>query len=143
MHGATAGLPAHPQPTFATTDMTLTITPHHFLDLPHHVQPAAFDGIRPDTSTVAAHDFDVDVNTGFMPNQAPLLRIPKEVSAKLQVWEDALAEGLALNMKLGDQLAQYGPEETTKNELWRERIRSVSCRRVPRFGRRAKFLAQH
>jgi indoleamine 2,3-dioxygenase len=112
--------------------MALVLPPNHFLDLPHNVQPGpALDGVRPDTSTVAAHDFDVDVNTGFMPNQVPLLRIPKEVSMEMQVWEDALEEGLALRMKLGDQLPQYGPKETRKNEQWREKIRSVSCHRVP------------
>jgi indoleamine 2,3-dioxygenase len=111
--------------------MTLALAPTHFLDLPHHVQPGpVLNGVLPDTSTVAAHDFDVDVNTGFMPTETPLLRIPRQVSADMQAWEDLLSEGLALNMKLGDQLAQYGPEETIKNQSWRLKIRSVSSGRA-------------
>ncbi|KAF8747815.1 Indoleamine 2,3-dioxygenase [Rhizoctonia solani] len=98
--------------------MALTLAPSHFLDLPHHVQPGpVLDGVLPDTSTVAAHDFDVDVNTGFMPNEGPLLRIPREVSVDMQTWEDLLSEGLSLKMKLGDQLSQFGPEEAIKKSL--------------------------
>lgn len=127
MHASSAGSSAHPRSLFAPTpNMTLTMIPPHFLDLPHNVHPDQhLDGVTPDTSTVAAHDFDVDVNTGFMPNEVPLLRIPKEVSMGMQAWEDALDEGLALGMKLGDQLSQYGPEETEKNERWRETIRAL------------------
>ncbi|CAE6447887.1 unnamed protein product [Rhizoctonia solani] len=113
-------------PFFPATAMTLTLAPTHFLDLPHHVQPGpVLNGVLPDTSTVAAHDFDVDVNTGFMPNETPLLRIPHEISVDMQAWEDLLSEGLALKMKLGDQLAQCGPEETIKNESWRLKVRSL------------------
>jgi indoleamine 2,3-dioxygenase len=114
--------------------MALTIPPTHFLDLPHHVPDGpALNGIVPDTSTVAAHDFDIDVNTGFMPDHAPLTRIPLEVSVELQAWERVLDEGLALGMKLGDQLPMYGPEETEKNERWRASVRAVS-RHHPSFG---------
>ncbi|GAB1526391.1 hypothetical protein RhiTH_009558 [Rhizoctonia solani] len=106
--------------------MALTLAPSHFLDLPHHVQPGpVLDGVLPDTSTVAAHDFDVDVNTGFMPNEGPLLRIPREVSVDMQTWEDLLSEGLSLKMKLGDQLSQFGPEEAIKNQSWRLKVRSL------------------
>ncbi|CAE6430958.1 unnamed protein product [Rhizoctonia solani] len=127
------GVPSRPATTpfststFSTTSpMALALAPNHFLDLPHHVQLGpVLDGVLPDTSTVAAHDFDVDVNTGFMPAEAPLLRIPREVSVDMQAWEDLLSEGLALKMKLGDQLAQYGPEETLKNESWRLKVRSL------------------
>ncbi|KAG9092164.1 hypothetical protein FRC06_000220 [Ceratobasidium sp. 370] len=106
--------------------MTLAVASNHFLGLPHHHAPEGpeLDGIVPDTSTVAAHDFDVDVNTGFMPTHAPLTRIPLEVSTELQAWERALDEGLALRMKLGDQLHLHGPEETEKNERWRASIRA-------------------
>lgn len=116
MHGAATAQPAAPMPL---------MTPSHFLDLPHHVQPGPeLDGIVPDTSTVAAHDFDVDVNTGFMPTYAPLTRFPAEVG-DLMVWERVLDEGLALGMKLGDQLGRFAPEETEKNERWRASVRAV------------------
>lgn len=116
MHGAATAAPAPQSPA---------MPPNHFLDLPHHVQPGPeLDGVVPDTSTVAAHDFDVDVNTGFMPTRAPLTRLPEDVG-KLMVWERVLDEGLALGMKLGDQLDRFGPEETEKNERWRAAVRAV------------------
>ncbi|KAG8742750.1 hypothetical protein FRC10_000964 [Ceratobasidium sp. 414] len=123
MHAA--GTAAVHSPTRST--MTVAVASNHFLGLPHHHAPEGpvLDGIIPDTSTVAAHDFDVDVNTGFMPAQAPLTRIPLDISTELQAWERALDQGLALQMKLGDQLHLYGPEETDKNERWRASIRGL------------------
>ncbi|KAG8678762.1 hypothetical protein FRC09_019562, partial [Ceratobasidium sp. 395] len=132
MHAAGSAPAAYNNPPFppiATTSstMTLAVASHHFLGLPHHHVPEGpeLDGVVPDTSTVAAHDFDVDVNTGFMPVQAPMTRIPLEVSTELQAWERTLDQGLALHMKLGDQLHLYEPGETEKNERWRATVRAL------------------
>jgi indoleamine 2,3-dioxygenase len=41
---------------------------------------------RPDTSTLASADYDVDVRSGFLPPEEPLRRLPKEFDD----WENSL-----------------------------------------------------
>ena len=59
----------------------IELPPHHFLfqdqpiDDPHN--------IRPDTSTLASADFDVDVRTGLLPPQPPISRL----FGPYDVWE--------------------------------------------------------
>jgi indoleamine 2,3-dioxygenase len=59
----------------------------HFLALP---RPDVTLGPLPrgltDTTTLAAHDFDVDNRTGFMPPEPPLARLPSE----WETWEAIL-----------------------------------------------------
>ena len=47
-----------------------------------------------DTSTLAAHDFDVDTRTGFMPPQPPLARLPPLWEPWEELLEDAVRKML-------------------------------------------------
>jgi indoleamine 2,3-dioxygenase len=100
--------------------MDSTIGSDHFLALPRPdiiVGPPA--GI-PDTTTLAAHDFDVDTRTGFMPPQPPLARLP----AQWESWEAILDDAIQQKLKLGDT-PQITEAELNKSELWRSRVRDV------------------
>lgn len=99
------------------------LPPTHLLALPRPapgagplIPPGAFD-----TSTLAAHDFDVDTRTGFMPPQPPLARLP----AAWERWEatlDAAAEG---KLQLGSTLA-LSEDEADKSAQWRNNVENVS-----------------
>jgi indoleamine 2,3-dioxygenase len=79
--------------------------------------PAGFD-----TSTLAAHDFDVDTRTGFMPPQAPLARLPPAWDA----WERALDAACARPLQLASKLG-LTDTEAEQSATWREEIRQVGC----------------
>ena len=94
---------------------------HHFLALP---RPDVTLGPLPhgltDTTTLAAHDFDVDNRTGFMPPDPPLARLPSEWEA----WEAILDSALTKRLKLHD-----GPStsdgDRAESSSWREGVRKV------------------
>lgn len=93
----------------------------HFLSLP---RPDINVGPSPgvvDTTTLAAHDFDVDTRTGFMPPQMPMQRLPSEWES----WEVALGQAISQQLQLGDS---PGLTESAKDcsERWRKGVRSVS-----------------
>ncbi|KAK7006190.1 Indoleamine 2,3-dioxygenase [Favolaschia claudopus] len=96
------------------------ILPDHFLAL------SRLDGLLGssagayDTSTLAAHDFDVDNRTGFMPPQAPPSRLPEEYEPWEIVLDAAIAEGLQLGDKPGITAA-----EMSRSESWRQRVREL------------------
>ncbi|KAG8841773.1 hypothetical protein FRB91_004699, partial [Serendipita sp. 411] len=69
-----------------------------------------------DTSTLAAHDFDVDVRSGFMPPEPPVSRLPSE----WQEWEVVLQDAIDARLRLGDSPV-IRPEETDRSALWREK----------------------
>ncbi|KAF8998507.1 Indoleamine 2,3-dioxygenase [Cyathus striatus] len=71
-----------------------------------------------DTSTLAAHDFDVDNRTGFMPPQPPVARL----SSEWEVWEDLLDDGTGGKLVLGDRATE---EELKKGEEWRRRVENM------------------
>ncbi|KAJ7679224.1 Indoleamine 2,3-dioxygenase [Mycena polygramma] len=97
-----------------------SIPPDHFLAL------SRLDGLLGssesvyDTSTLAAHDFDVDNRTGFMPPQAPPSRLPEDWEAWEVVLDSAIAEGLQLGDKPG-----ITPAEMSQSESWRQRVREL------------------
>ena len=96
------------------------LPPNHFLNLP---RPDVHDGPPEgvvDTSTLAAHDFDVDARTGFMPPQVPLDRLPPEWEA----WEVLLDDAVQRKFKLGEtpDLSEADKEES---RAWRERVCEV------------------
>lgn len=107
---------------YRDTSMTSGSPPaQHFLSLP---RPDAIAGPQagiPDTTTVAAHDFDVDARSGFMPPQPPLARLPHLWEA----WEAALEEAISRKLKLGSakELTRVKEEESEK---WRQQVRKVS-----------------
>jgi indoleamine 2,3-dioxygenase len=94
---------------------------NHFLSLP---RPDAVFGPPAgtvDTTTLAAHDFDVDTRTGFMPPEPPLSRLPEAWN----VWEDALDEAIAKQLRLGDKPGLH-EEEQQRAERWRARVTAVN-----------------
>lgn len=94
--------------------------PDHFLSLTRpdiHVGPS--EGVV-DTTTLAAHDFDVDTRTGFMPPQTPLRRLTSEWES----WEVILDSAIFQKLQLGDSpnILQSAKDDS---ERWRERVQNV------------------
>ncbi|KAF8072251.1 Indoleamine 2,3-dioxygenase [Lyophyllum atratum] len=93
----------------------------HFLSLPRPDVLAGPPAGVPDTTTLAAHDFDVDTRTGFMPPQPPLSRLPLEWES----WESTLDEARRLQLKLGDT-PNISDDEREKSETWRRHVRNLA-----------------
>lgn len=74
----------------------------------------------PDTTTVAAHDFDVDERTGFMPPLPPQARLPHA----WELWEAALEDAVRQKLRLSEALDST-LSDTDTSKRWRERIRNV------------------
>ncbi|RDB29303.1 Indoleamine 2,3-dioxygenase 1 [Hypsizygus marmoreus] len=92
----------------------------HFLSLPRpDILVGPPTGV-PDTTTLAAHDFDVDTRTGFMPPQPALSRLPPQ----WETWESTLDEAISLKLMLGDTPG-LAEGEKTKSESWRNRVRNL------------------
>jgi indoleamine 2,3-dioxygenase len=97
---------------------------NHFLALPRPdvlVGPPA--GVV-DTTTLAAHDFDVDTRTGFMPPNPPLARLPSQ----WEPWEQLLDDAQSYRLQLGKKI-NITDEEKSGSESWRARVAQV-CRWV-------------
>ncbi|KAL0955030.1 hypothetical protein HGRIS_003950 [Hohenbuehelia grisea] len=75
----------------------------------------------PDTTTLAAHDFDVDTRTGFMPPQEPLGRLPVE----WELWETCLDQAIAQKLQLGDKIGGVESEDALRSDAWRASVRSM------------------
>ena len=93
----------------------------HFLALS---RPNILVGIpegRPDTTTLAAHDFDVDTRTGFMPPQPPTSRLQQFWNQ----WEIVLDDAISHGLQLGDKVS-LSDCERKNSEKWRHRVRKVS-----------------
>ena len=97
------------------------LSPDHFLALPRPDTALGPPAGTVDTTTLAAHDFDVDTRTGFMPPQPPLSRLPDP----WQPWEEALDDAVSARLQLGDKkdLTQKDQERSAR---WRARVREVS-----------------
>ncbi|KAJ7683433.1 Indoleamine 2,3-dioxygenase-domain-containing protein [Mycena rosella] len=97
-----------------------TIPPEHYLAL------SRLDGFLGtsegvyDTSTLAAHDFDVDNRTGFMPPQSPVGRL----EAYWEPWELILDDAIAKSLQLGDKPG-ITPAEMSQSESWRWHVREL------------------
>lgn len=92
----------------------------HFLALPRPdvlVGPPA--GVV-DTTTLAAHDFDVDTRTGFMPPNPPLARLPSQ----WEPWEQLLDDAQSHRLQLGQKF-NITDEEKARSESWRARVAQV------------------
>ena len=87
-------------PKFAIFDepeRTSTPPANHFLaprpaSPPRAASPAEawVEGARPDTSSLAAADYDVSVRTGFLPPEPPVARLGKELGGFWDAYEDCL-----------------------------------------------------
>ena len=99
------------------------LPPSHFLNLP---RPEIFDGPfseAPDTSTLAAHDYDVDTRTGFMPPEPPLARLPPQ----WEQWEVALDNAFYPTRLRHVDSPELTEEDRAASERWRAIVRSVSA----------------
>ena len=96
------------------------LPPNHFLNLQRLdvVVPAVAGA--PDTSTLAAHDFDVDTRTGFMPPQPPLARLPNA----WEPWEAALEDAIMSKLQLADK-PDLSRDDEERSERWRSTVREV------------------
>lgn len=96
----------------------------HFLNMPRPDGVLEFlpQGLV-DTTTLAAHDFDVDNRTGFMPPQPPVHRL----SEGWELWECLLDEAMKQKLQLGSKM-DLEQEERKKSEAWRHRVQQVSAR---------------
>lgn len=97
----------------------------HFLSLP---RPSAGDIHAPvvDTTTLAAHDFDVDPRTGFMPPQPPVERLLSLEGQNYEQWEDLLAQACAAHLQIADKDGGLTLEEERRSEQWRTTVRMAS-----------------
>lgn len=104
-----------------TPNLDVFLRSQHFLALP---RPDVTLGPLPrgltDTTTLAAHDFDVDNRTGFMPPEPPLARLPSE----WETWEAILDSALTKRLKLynGPTTSDGDRDESV---VWREVVREV------------------
>ena len=101
-------------------DSTSTLISNHFLSLP---RPDITVGPPPgvvDTTTLAAHDFDVDPRTGFMPPQIPLPSLP----LAWEPWERVLQDAITQRLRLGDTPGLSKSDQDI-SESWRSHVRSV------------------
>ncbi|KAI0035381.1 tryptophan 2,3-dioxygenase [Vararia minispora EC-137] len=110
-----------PPPVFVSPGASvLPVSPlpsSHFLSQPRQTAPTPR---TVDTSTLNAHDFDVDNRTGFMPFEPPLARLPSEYEA----WEVLLDEAQAAPLQLGRR-SELTQEQRDCSATWRARIREL------------------
>ncbi|KAG7089187.1 hypothetical protein E1B28_010889 [Marasmius oreades] len=98
-----------------------TLPPDHFLSQPRPDSTANATTLGSvDTTTLAAHDFDVDNRSGFMPPQEPLGRLPVQWEA----WEAVLDVAIQDRLQLGEKVDQ-SQEEKDKSSHWRARVREL------------------
>lgn len=98
--------------------MSSPLPPDHFLNQPRpDFVVGGADGFV-DTTTLAAHDFDVDTRTGFMPPDPPISRLPIE----WEPWETTLDQAMTMKLQLAVKLG-LTEDEIAHAALWRETVR--------------------
>jgi hypothetical protein len=106
-------------------DLENTLPLNHFLSLERpDVAVGPPIGVV-DTTTLAAHDFDVDMRTGFMPPQPPLTRLP----TYYEPWEVILEDAIHRKLQLGDKIGLLA-SDAASSEAWRARVRQVLSQRL-------------
>lgn len=93
---------------------------NHFLNLPRPDIIAGTPEGVPDTTTLAAHDFDVDNRTGFMPPHPPIERLPSAWEPWERVLEDAISQQLTLGNAPG-----ITEQDQRKSAWWRKSVCEV------------------
>lgn len=81
------------------------------------------EGDMPDTSTLAAADFDIDVRSGFLPPEAPVSRLE---GVEGEWWETALEQAHRIGLKQGGGGPAITQTERRAARRWRRAIREVS-----------------
>ncbi|KAH0832855.1 Indoleamine 2,3-dioxygenase [Lanmaoa asiatica] len=98
--------------------MSSPLPPDHFLNKPRpDFVVGGVDGFV-DTTTLAAHDFDVDTRTGFMPPDPPVSRLPTEWESWETILDQAVSTKLQLAVKSG-----LTEGEIAHSASWRESVR--------------------
>jgi len=93
----------------SSTQTAASLPPDHFLLQPRHDSLVGAHEGHVDTSTLAAHDFDVDTRTGFMPPDPPLSRLPEQWDLWETTLEAAMQTKLQLAVKPGLTPSAAGP----------------------------------
>ncbi|KAI5993972.1 Indoleamine 2,3-dioxygenase, partial [Pisolithus albus] len=106
----------------------------HFLSLPRP-DPFTSTGVSVadgpdlegivDTTTLAAHDFDVDTRTGFMPPDPPVRRLQEQ----WEPWEAALQKAMHDRLQLAIK-ENITDEERQVSHRWRLEVKEVLLRRA-------------
>ncbi|KAJ3992165.1 Indoleamine 2,3-dioxygenase [Lentinula boryana] len=111
-----------------------TLSSTHFLSLPRpsssslswSPSPATTPTPIVDTTTLAAHDFDVDPRTGFMPPHPPLTHLPPSLEGvPYAEWEGTLKEACETGLEVVDKKGGVGREVERRSEVWREGVRKL------------------
>jgi indoleamine 2,3-dioxygenase len=76
----------------------------------------------PDTSTLAAADFDIDVRSGFLPPQPPVSRLE---GIEEELWESSLDKARALPLRINGGGAWISEAEKKACREWRRSIREM------------------
>ncbi|KAF8548363.1 Indoleamine 2,3-dioxygenase [Imleria badia] len=100
--------------------MSSPLSSNHFLNQPRpdfQVVVGGADGFV-DTTTLAAHDFDVDTRTGFMPPDPPISRLPIE----WEPWETVLDRAMSMKLQLAVK-PTLTTDEIAQSASWRESVR--------------------
>ncbi|EST08059.2 Indoleamine 2,3-dioxygenase [Kalmanozyma brasiliensis GHG001] len=88
-------------------------------------RPAGFSTVDehiPDTSTLAAADFDVDVRSGFLPPEAPVRRLG---GVHAEQWENALDEAKRIPLMQGGGGATITQHQRLLARRWRRALREM------------------
>ncbi|KXN87280.1 Indoleamine 2,3-dioxygenase [Leucoagaricus sp. SymC.cos] len=95
---------------------------NHFLAQPRPDPQLPQQSGLVDTTTLAAHDFDVDNRTGFMPPQPPLPRLP----LLWEAWEASLDLAVTQRIQLAERVEKMEPQkrsiEALKSKYWRDNV---------------------
>lgn len=96
------------------------LPPEHFLAQPRPDAALGPPAGTVDTTTLAAHDFDVDTRTGFMPPHPPLTRLPPA----WEPWEVLLDDARDGKLQLGEK-PDLSEADRARSDRWRARVREM------------------
>lgn len=105
----------------------LSFIPEHitqgFQNLNSHLSGGQQDRTRmPDTSTLAAADFDVDVRSGFLPPEPPVSRLQ---GIEEEIWESALDKARVIPLRIGGGGKDVLESSRQQSRQWRRSIREM------------------
>lgn len=105
----------------------MVLLPPNYLSSPHRSKIGAplLSSLQ-NTLIPKAQRFDIDTETGFLPPQAPLKRLPDD----WEHWESILDVGRESKLQLG-VTANLSKEELETSALWREHVATVSAAGYP------------